>query len=235
MAIAIPLAISSYRTFDELAAGIADYLDGQVTPTQVQAWFGFVEDEINRRLALKPVRPQIVRQSFTLDAEYVDLPVDFMKDVSLDFLNGTTRQAIRFVDHTGLTDDVANPVPECWLFSTTSDYTGVPEVVAVIEGQLRVYPVPDADYSGSLLYYAKLDRLSDANQTNWFIDAHADIYLYGLLFHANAYLPDPDAAQQWFDLFDSRLNQVLTAYPKTVTRRLLRSDLAYSMGNYGLR
>jgi hypothetical protein len=226
MAIAIPLAIGSYRTFDDLSAGIAAYLDGQVSATDVQAWFGFVEDEINRRLALNPVRPQLTRLTVTMDGEYEALPDDFMKEVSLDFLDGTERCTIRFVDHTGLTDDATNPIPDCWLYSQTADYEGVPEVAAVIEGQLRLFPVPDASYTGTLLYNAKLDRLTDANQTNWFIDAHADVYLYGLMFHANAFLPDRESAAQWFELFDSRLNQVLSAYPKTVTRRVLRCDAA---------
>lgn len=230
MAISIPLTIGSYRTFDELSTGIADYLDGQVTSTQVQAWFGFVEDEINRRLALDPVRPQLTRQSITLDEEYVALPDDFMKEVSLDFLDDDERKTIRFVDHTGLTDDAANPLPECWLYEIEVDHEGIPEFAAVIEGEMRVYPVPDEDYSGTLLYYAKIDPLTDANQTNWFINAHADVYLYGLMFHANAYLPDRESAAQWFDLFDSRLSQVLSAYPKSANRRPLRSDLTSLLG-----
>lgn len=226
MAISISLTVGQYRTYDDLVAAIPDYLDGTIDNTQVPGWIGLVEDEINRRLALKPVRPQITRQSITLDAEYVSLPDDFMKEVALDFLDDDVRKALLFVDWTGLTDDAANPIPECWLYETETDYEGTPEVAAVIEGEMRLYPVPDESFSGTLLYHAKLDALSETNQSNWFSNAHSDIYLYGLLFHANAFLPDRETAQQWFDLFDSRLDQVLKAYPKSVNRRPLRSDVA---------
>lgn len=227
MAIAISLTIGAYDTYDTLTAAIPDYLDGQIDSAQVPGWVGLVEAEINRRLALNPVRPQIVRQSFSMAAEYEELPDDFMKEIAIDFIDSDdVRKALRFVDWTGFTDDAANPIPECWLFDVSaSDYTGTPEVGAVIEGELRLFPVPDATYSGTLLYYAKLDQLSEANQQNWFIAAHSDVYLYGMLFHANTFLPDKETAAQWFELFDSRLNQVLSAYPKSVTRRQLRSDV----------
>jgi hypothetical protein len=227
MAIAISLTIGSYDTYDTLTAAVPDYLDAQIDANQVPGWVGLVEAEINRRLALNPVRPQITRQSFSMASEYETLPDDFMKEIALDFTDSEdVRKSLRFVDWTGLADDSANPIPECWLYeSDAPDYTAIPEVGAVIEGELRLFPVPDATYTGTLLYYARLDPLSDANQQNWFIRDHSDVYLYGMLFHANTFLPDKETAQQWFDLFDSRLNQVLSAYPKSVTRRQLRSDV----------
>lgn len=230
MAIAITLSIGDYSTYDALVAALPDYLDAQIDSTQVPGWFGLVEAEINRRLALNPVKPQITRQSISLDAEYINLPDDLQKEIALDFTDDSVRKRLKFVDWTGLTDDVANPIPESWLFTATADYTGTPEVAAVIEDEMRLYPVPDETYSGTLLYYAKLDALSDANQTNWFSVAHSDVYLYGLLFHANAFLPDKETAAQWFDLFDTRLDQVLSAYPKSVTRRELRGDLSNYVG-----
>ena len=227
MAIAIQIPSSGYDTYDDLVAAVSDYLDGQVDTTQLGGWVGLVEAEINRRLALRPVRPQLIRDTIALDAEYVDLPDDLMKVHSLDFENSyDDRKSLRFVDHIGLVDDVANPVPREWLFSTTVDYTGEPEVGAVIDGEMRVYPVPDATYAGSLLYYARLPALSSANQSNWFLSHHSDVYLYGMMFHANTFLPDKETAAQWFDLFDTRLQQVLTAYPSPPVRRQLRTDLS---------
>ena len=231
MAIPISLTIGSYDTYDTLTAAVPNYLDAQIDSAQVPGWVGLVEAEINRRLALNPVRPQIVRQSFVMDAEYETLPSDFMKEIALDFTDSDdNRRSLRFVDWTGLTDDAANPIPDCWLFSTTADYEGIPEIGAVIEGELRLFPVPDASYTGTFLYFSKLDPITDANQQNWFLAAHSDVYLYGLLFHANTFLPDKETAAQWFDLFDSRLDQVLRAYPKSVNRRNRRSDLVSALG-----
>jgi hypothetical protein len=229
MAIAINVDLSNYSTYDALVAALPDYLDAQVDSSQVQGWFGLVEAEINRRLALRPVRPQIQRQSVNLDNEYESLPSDFMKEIAIDFVDGSIRRSLRWVDWKGQADDVANPIPETWLFDTTPDYTGFPEVAAITDDtEFRLFPVPDKSYTGSLLYYAKLDALSDANQTNWLSIAHSDIYLYGLLFHANAFLPDEEKAQSWFQLFDSRLQQVLTSYPTRPIERKLRSD-AYDL------
>ena len=223
--VALSITSGSYDTYDTLTAAIPDYLDAQIDSTQVPGWVGLVEAEINRRLALNPVRPQLTRSTFSMSSEYESIPSDFQKEVSLDFTDDNVRKAIRFVDFTGLTDDAANPIPETWLFSTTTDYTGTPEVAAIIDGEMRIYPVPDATYSGTFLYYAKLDAISDANQQNWFLAAHSDVYLYGLLYHANAFLPDTEKAAAWLQLFDSRLQQVLTSYPKVPIRRKLRGDL----------
>jgi hypothetical protein len=226
--IALTITSGSYDTYDTLTAAVPDYLDAQIDSAQVPGWVGLVEAEINRRLALDPVRPQLTRQTITLDAEYVTIPTDFQKDVSLEYVESDgTRHEIRFVDFTGLVDDVANPIPETWLFSANPDYTDKPEVAAIIDGEMRLFPVPDASYSGTFLYNAKLTAISDTNQQNWFLAAHSDVYLYGLLFHANAFLPDKETAAQWFDLFNSRLDQVLTSYPRTVVRRKLRSDAVY--------
>lgn len=225
MAIAIPITIAAYDSYDTLTAAVPDYLDAQIDITQVQGWVALVEKEINRRLALKPVRPQMTRLPLTLDAEYVTIPYDFMKSVSFAYIKDTERRYVRHVDYLGIDED--SGIPQEWLFETTVDYEGAPEVFAVIDGQARLYPVPDQTYYGNLLYYATLPPISEANQTNWFLQAHTDVYLYGLLFHANAFLPDREKAAEWFQLFDSRLNQVLSAYPDPPIQRKLRSDLVF--------
>lgn len=230
--VAITLTLGAYDTYDTLVAAIPDYLDGQIDSTQVPGWLGLVEAEINRRLALDPVRPQLQRQSVSLGAEYVALPGDFQKEVAIDYLDADcNRETVRFVDWTGFTDDAANPVPDEWLFSASIDDTGEPEVAAIIDGEMRLYPIPDATYAATLLYYRTLDALSETNQQNWLIAAHSDVYLYGALHHAYAFLPDNEKRDYYGLLFDSRMNQVLTSYPKTVTRRKRRTDMVGLLGS----
>lgn len=232
MAIAIDTSAvpGSYRSYSALVSAVPEWLDGQIDEAQVPGWFGLVDDEINRRLAVAPVRPQMTRYPITLNEEYIEIPADFMKEVAIDFLDGTERKSIRFVDWTGLADDAANDLPDCWLYDTAPTYSGAPEVAAIINGEMRLFPVPDATYPGTLLYHARLPGLSAANETNWLVLSHCDVYLYGLLYHANAFLPDQEKAAAWLGLFNSRLDQVLASYPRTPVRRKLTSDVGQMVG-----
>lgn len=222
-------AATAYNTYDALIAAIPEYVDGRVQEEQIPAMVSLVEKEIDRRLALQPVRPQMVRGLLTIDAEYITMPDNFLREITLDFPSEDGNPStVIFVDPVSAVDERTNPIPNDWLFSSEVDTTGQPQVVAVYDGEFRFYPVPDRAYNATFVYYQKLPPISQDAQTNWFLTEHSDVYLYGLLFHANAFLPDEEKAQSWFQLFDTRLDQVLSSYPRMPDRRALKIDPALS-------
>jgi len=64
--------------------------------------------------------------------------------------------------------------------------------------------------AGALLlsYWRRIPALGTANPSNWLLDAHQDVYLYGALFQACTYTGDGEAAAGWSTLFDAALSGI---------------------------
>ena len=69
--------------------------------------------------------------------------------------------------------------------------------------QFRFGPTPDTTYTGYLSYYKNIEALSSSNATNYILDKHPGIYLYGSLYHAANFLGgmDPDQKQNFLQMY----------------------------------
>lgn len=88
---------------------------------------------------------------------------------------------------------------------------GVPEAYALIDGSFRWGPVPDADYELSCTYVAGIQKLADANPTNWLLQAHPDLYLYGALRQAELYGWNDERARVFDQFIDSIIAEIRRA------------------------
>jgi hypothetical protein len=57
-------------------------------------------------------------------------------------------------------------------------------------------------------YYSKIPALDDTNTTNWVIDTHPDVYLYGCLAEAFSYVQNDEQAMKYMNLFIDGINQI---------------------------
>jgi hypothetical protein len=172
------------------------------------------EAEINRRLALKPVRPMHTTVSLSVAAELVNAPADIVDVDSLKITTATT------------TDRVLATTPQniAAMFEA-DDATGQPRYYAQIGSQFRFYPAPDQPYTGSLIYWAKVPGLTSTATTNWLSLAHPDVYLHGVMAYAMHDYTYPEGdVQAALALFDAALERVLGAYPRQPDRAPLQSD-----------
>jgi hypothetical protein len=78
----------------------------------------------------------------------------------------------------------------------------------VVGEQFRYLPVPDTAYTGELIYYAKLSKLSTTNTTNWLLTAAPDVYLYGALMQAAPYLQDDARIAVWASMYRAGLEEL---------------------------
>ena len=172
------------------------------------------EAEINRRLALAPVRPQHVRATATIDAEYFAAPTGIMDVDSFKLAMTHTTDQI----HSTTDQNMA-------AMFEADDTTGQPRFYAQVGDTFRFYPAPDATYAATLTYWAKVPALTSVATTNWVSLAHPDVYLTGILAHAmRDYLYETKDINAEFELFNIALDRMLSAYPKRVDRAPLRSD-----------
>jgi hypothetical protein len=66
-------------------------------------------------------------------------------------------------------------------------------------------PLPDTNYTLTMLYYAKPDALGDSNPSNVFMANAADCLLYGALLEAEPYLFNDARLAVWSQLFGNSI------------------------------
>jgi len=90
--------------------------------------------------------------------------------------------------------------------AANSNVTGKP-IIYTTEGTNFVFAYsPDSTYTGKLLYYKKLDPLSDSATTNWLITNSPATYLYACLLEYSIWAMDDRQSAKYAALFQSRIN-----------------------------
>ena len=164
------------------------------------------EAEINRRLALSPVRPQHTVATSTITAEYLAAPTDIL-DVDSFELSATGERVL------------ATTPQNMEAMFEADDTEAQPRFYAQVGTQFRFYPAPDQDYAASIIYWAKVPALTSVATTNWVSLAHPDVYLHGVDAYAKQDYSYPQAdIDAAFGLFNAALERMLRAYPKRQDR-----------------
>jgi len=68
---------------------------------------------------------------------------------------------------------------------------------SMMDGAIRVQPVPNTDTQYELVYYRKLSKLSDTVTSNWILQLHPNLYLFAALANSGAYLRNPEDLAVW--------------------------------------
>jgi hypothetical protein len=87
--------------------------------------------------------------------------------------------------------------------------TGKPLYFALVGNQIEVLPPPDTGYTAELTYVATLAKLSDSNASNWILERHPDVYLYGSLLQAAPYLRDDERVGLWTPLYAQAIEDMI--------------------------
>lgn len=109
----------------------------------------------------------------TLGGEWTALPTDFRSMVLLES-GGDVYEYRTPWQLQKLVESQSNPRPP---------------VYTIQDMQFRVYPFPSSS-TAELTYYAALESLVDANDTNWLLTKRPDVYLAGVLAQARLFLHD---------------------------------------------
>ena len=171
--------------YTTLKSSVADWLNRQDLTAVIPTLVALAEADFNRSIRH---RLMLGRATTTLDSHFTALPADFLeaKNVQLDT---TPLSILKYA-----TMEQADLIRR-------GDSTGQPRYYTIIGDTLEVVPVPDADYQIELTYYKQIPALSDDNLTNWLINSHPDVYLYGTLMQAAPYLKDDERIAVWGTLY----------------------------------
>lgn len=173
----------SITTYAELQTAVGDFLNRSDLTSVIPTFIDLAEADMQRRV--RSYRME-ARTTLTLNAQYVDLPADWVETVRIR-TTGSEGAALALMD----------PATMARLRQSSADTAGRPFYYTVSAGQLELFPTPDDSYSADLLYISKIPALADDQTTNWVLANFPDAYLYGALIHSAPYLKEDERLVTW--------------------------------------
>lgn len=73
----------------------------------------------------------------------------------------------------------------------------IPQYYTISDGELRLHPIPDGNYTVILRYVRSLPMFAVDNDTNDIIARYPDLYIYAALAHAAVWAKDTESAQTY--------------------------------------
>ena len=196
-------------TYSDLSTSVFSRLNRTAVTADYDTAIALAEAEVNRRLALNPVRPMHTHSTATVSTEYIAQPTD-MIDVD----------SLAIAGEPILSTSAAN------IEEMPTKTAAKPQYYAFVGSEIRLYPAPDTSYTLDLIYWAKVPNLNSTDDTNWLLANHPDVYFHGVLAHLYQQYFDQEAADYQAGLFDTALDKVLSSYPTQTDNRPLRSDIS---------
>ena len=187
------MALTNYT---QLKSSIADFLNRDDLTAVIPTFIALAESQINRDLRHWQMEKRSSGQQSPGDA-YMQLPADWVETIRFHITDSGTK-----------TLDLASMATMADLRTSNEDEAGTPKYYSHVDGQIELYPTPSGTTNVELLYYGKIDALSDSNTTNWLLTEAPDVYLYGALVHSAPYLAEDERVGVWAQMYSASLAQL---------------------------
>lgn len=173
-----------------------------VADSDIDNWVALVEGRLNYgsqddRFDTPALRAREMRYTdpaFTVDAEFEDLPDDYLAPVVVRDPGNLTKYA------DGTFVDLVSAPQVC---GDALGRTGSFRYIVIHGKQAQFAPYPDAGQPFSLqfTYYQKIPALTEGNPTNWLVVANPGVYLTGCLLEAYLQYRNDKEATKWWGTF----------------------------------
>jgi hypothetical protein len=185
------MAISTYA---ELQDAILAWINKQDIEQSLDSIIAMTEADLNRKVRHWKMEK---RATVSLDDQYSRVPSDWIETIRF-YLTGNGTSELILASRSDLLNrrELAN------------DTGGTPRYYTMSDGAFEVFPTSNGNFTAELLYYGKTDALSNSVMTNWLLTDHPDVYLYGSLVHASAFMGEDNRIQVWNTMYQTALDQV---------------------------
>lgn len=175
------MALANYS---DLKAAVASYLARSDLTSQIPDFITLAEKKVARRLnfGLRETTASVT----TSAGGTVAMPSDYSQMRAVLYNNKPLNNI---------------PVEAANAYSTTG---GVPIGFSIVGQTLYVWPAQAVTVT--LFYHQEFTALSDASPTNWLMTDAPDLYLYGALLEAHAFIRDDDRLPIWKQAFEEALD-----------------------------
>jgi hypothetical protein len=173
----------SLDSYSDLVDAVGDWLDRDDLEARAVDFIRLAEVRLNRILD-DPEMEAVV----TLTGDGADLPADFGSMISIGTADGYPLSPMSNVEYAAI-------LPS----------SGVSRYYTIREG--KVYYVPGSA-NPTLVYRRSIPPLTEADDTNWLLERAPDVYLYGALVQAEAFLAEDDRLPLWKGAFDEAIGEL---------------------------
>lgn len=186
--VSTPGAIPNYKA---LQNAVGDWLNRTDLGPNIPVFIQLAEAMFNRE-----IRHPLMEKTVTgaTSGEDSELPADYL--------------AMRAIYEEGSPDRPlkgTSPTSERIISNGTA---GQPLYYTLVSSGIRLIPPPSDTILLTMDYFAEIPALSATQPANWLLEQHPDAYLYGTLFHAEAYLDNATRASQWKSLVDAAVTRI---------------------------
>lgn len=177
----------SIATYSDMVTAVGDWLDRSDLAARVPDFLRLTESRLNRLLDDPDME---VTETFPATGEFTPLPLDFGEMVSISVGEGPLASV--------------GPVEFAGYDRTIS---GDPRVYSIVNRAIAFAPA-NATVSITLVYRRSIPALTSINTTNWLLTRAPDVYLYGALVQASAFLAEDDRVGLWKSAFDEAVSEL---------------------------
>lgn len=174
------MSLSSYA---DLVSAVGEWLDRDDLVTRAPDFIRLAEARLNRLLD-----DPDMEVSATLTGDGAALPADFGAMVSIGTADGNPLAQMANVE-----------------FSSIRPQSGTSRNYTIRQG--RVYYAPGSA-NPTLVYRRSIPPLTASNSANWLLTRAPDVYLYGSLVQASAFLAEDDRLALWRSAFDEAIAEL---------------------------
>lgn len=179
----------SFTTYSDLQTSVASWLARSDLASQIPDFIRLFEAKADRTLS---VRQMEVRATTSVDTtqvspEFVSLPTDFqsMRWIRLSGVQGRPRLEYK------------SPLALDEIRTQSGDIARQPRYFTILAADIELCPTPDSDYTIEMVYRQAIPPLSDGNTSNWLLQNAPDVYLYGALSEASAFIQNDERVPMW--------------------------------------
>lgn len=184
-------------SYSSLQSNVADWIVKSNLTSQIKTFIQLAESSFRRDKRCRKLQSR----TFSISADGIALPSDYHSMEEWYHDGPTYYGDIKIV-----------PAGKLAQIKDRYGATGVPAYAAIVGGRrLRFGPAPDGTYSTKMEYWRRIESLSDTVTTNWLLDEHPDIYLYGTLMEAAPYLKDDERIAVWQTRLERALEELHAA------------------------
>ncbi len=187
-------AVAQVTTYQELQSHLTDTLVRTDIDTPVKTLIQMADAKFKRNKDFRKIQDL---GTLSISADGTTLPYDYGSVESWYHDGGTFFGPLEIVS--------ADMIGQ---LKRRVGQTGPPAYAAIIDGKAIYAPAPDATYPTRFIYWRRVDPLSDSNTTNWLLDDHPDIYIYGALVHSAPYLKDDTRLPMWQSLLKEAVEEL---------------------------
>jgi len=168
-------------TYTNLKSSIANWLDRDDLSLVIPDFVALCESRFNRTLRLRSMEQKDYANTVGGQSNYL-LPPNYLQ----------MREFRLNINPTISLTYVSPEIFEAWNLGS-----GMPKFYTIISNEIRIGPTPAGVYEMEMLFWRKFPALTATITTNWVLANAPDIYLYGSLMEAEAFLQNDPRIALW--------------------------------------